>query len=257
MKTGGKRIIGLLAALLLAGTATSAESPRVVSVAAAASLTDVLQALGDQYTKRTGVSVKFAFASSSVLAHQIEAGSAAELFISADIDWMDYLAQRKLIQASSRKDLLGNRLVLVAPATSTVALKIGPKFPLRAALGADRLATGDPDFVPAGRYAKEALTSLGVWDEVSDRLVRAENVRAALVFVAHGDVPLGIVYETDARIEPKVRIVDTFPASSHAPIRYPAALTATAGADAGRFLDFLRRPDGRAGFERFGFQVLP
>lgn len=257
MRKGCRGIFGLVAALLLAGSATPAEAPRVVSVAAAASLTDVLQTLGDQYTKRSGVAVKFAFAASSVLAHQIEAGSGADLFISADPEWMDYLGKRALLQAPSRRDLLGNRLVLVAPAQSTVALRIGPKFPLRAALGADRLATGDPDFVPAGRYAKEALTSLGVWSDVSDRLVRAENVRAALVFVAHGDVPLGIVYETDARIEPKVRIVDTFPASTHAPIRYPAALTATAGADAARFLDFLRGPDGTAAFERFGFQVLP
>jgi molybdate transport system substrate-binding protein len=138
-----------------------------------------------------------------------------------------------------------------------VTLRIAPKFPLRAALGSERLATGDPDFVPAGRYAKEALTSLGVWAEVADRLVRAENVRAALVFVAHGDVPLGIVYETDARIDPKVRIVDTFPESTHAPIRYPAALTKTAGLEAAGFLEFLRGPDGRAAFERFGFRVLP
>ena len=249
--------LGLFASLLLTATAWPAASPRTVSVAAAASLTDVLQSLGDEYTRRTGVVVKLSFAASSVLAHQIEAGSGADLFVSADTAWMDYLEQRALIREPSRHDLLGNRLVLVAPAQSQVALRIGPKFPLRAALGAERLATGDPDFVPAGRYAKKALTSLGVWEQVADRLVRAENVRAALVFVAHGDVPLGIVYETDARIDPKVRIVDTFPEATHSPIRYPAALTKTAGADAASFFEFLRGPDGRAAFERFGFRALP
>lgn len=248
---------GFLAALLLCAAAGAADAPPSITVYGAASLTDSLQRLGAEFTKDTGVPVKLSFAASSALARQIEAGAPADIFVSADAEWMDYLEQRGLIQKSSRHNLLGNRLALVAPADSKLVLKIAPHFALRAALGDQRLATGDPDAVPVGRYAREALTSLGVWGELSDRLVRAENVRSALMFVARGEVPLGIVYETDAKIDPKVRIVDLFPESSHAPIVYPVALTATASKDAARFTAYLRAAPAKVVFESFGFKVLP
>ena len=251
------RAAGLLAAALWWTAAISADAPRPITVYGAASLTDSLTQLGGEFTKDTGIPVRFSFAASSALARQIEAGSPADVFMSADVEWMDYLDQRALIQNASRHDVLGNRLALVAPVNSKLTLKIAPHFALRAALGEERLATGDPDAVPVGRYARDALTSLGVWGEVADRLVRAENVRSALMFVARGEVPLGIVYETDARIDPKVRIVDLFPASSHAPIVYPLALTAVAVPDARRFVDYLRSPRAKVVFEGFGFTVLP
>jgi molybdate transport system substrate-binding protein len=227
-----------------------------ILVFAAASLTDVLEKLGADFGKSTGIGVKFVFAASSVLARQIEAGASADIFFSADRDWMDYLQNRKLIQAESRRDLLGNRLVLIAPAASTLNLKIAPQFELAAALGKGRLATGDPDSVPAGRYARAALTSLGVWNSVMDRIVRAENVRAALAFVERGEVPLGIVYQTDALIDKGVRIVDTFPPESHPPITYPIALTVGAKSVAAQFADYLSKPAVGAVFVRYGFTPL-
>jgi molybdate transport system substrate-binding protein len=249
-------LFALLASLALAAVAAAAE-PAALVVDGAASLTDSLQRVGDGFTATTHIPVKFSFAASSALARQIEAGAPADVFFSADPDWMDYLEQRHLIRSESRRNLLGNRLALVAPADSKLVLHIEPHFALRAALGQERLATGDPDVVPVGRYARAALTSLGVWDEVADRLVRAENVRSALIFVARGEVPLGIVYETDARVDPKVRIVDLFPTETHPPIIYPAAMTSTASPNAQRFMEFLRTPAARATFEKFGFTVLP
>jgi molybdate transport system substrate-binding protein len=192
-----------------------------------------------------------------VLARQIEAGTRADVFVSADEEWMDYLATRKLIDPKTRHDILMNRLVLIAPATSTMELKIAPHFALASALGKERLALGDPGSVPAGRYARAALTNLGVWPDVSKRIAPAEDVRAALAFVARGETPLGIVYETDARVEKRVRIVDTFPEDSHAPITYPVALVATAKPGAGRFVGYMKSPAGRALFTQYGFQNLP
>jgi molybdate transport system substrate-binding protein len=250
-------LAGVLALLLCVAPAASAAAAGAVTVYAAASLTEALQEIADRYAKVTGVAVKLSFAASSSLARQIEAGSRAEVFFPADQQWMDYLEQRNLLQAGSRHDVVGNRLVLIAPADSRLALRIGPKFPLRAALGTERLATGDPDVVPVGRYARAALLSLGVWDDVADRLVRAENVRSALTFVARAEVPLGIVYATDARVDPKVRVVDVFPASSHPPITYPIALTREASPPAAAFVGYLRGQEGRAVFEKFGFIVLP
>jgi molybdate transport system substrate-binding protein len=229
--------------------------PAIV-VFAAASLAEVLQELGADFGKSTGIGVKFSFAASSALARQIESGSPADLFFSADLDWMDYLQARKLIQAESRRDVLGNQLVLIAPAASTLALKIAPHFALAAALGNGRLATGDPDSVPAGRYGRAALTTLGVWDQVADRLVRAENVRAALAFVERAEVPLGIVYKTDALIDKGVRIVDTFPADSHPPITYPLALTVGAKVVAAQFAAYLSKPAASAVFVKYGFTAL-
>lgn len=248
----------VLAALLCWGSACAAEpAPRSVTVFAAASLTNVLDELGKEFTRTTGIPVRFSFASSSILARQIEAGARADVFFPADQEWMDYLERRSRIQKSSRRNVAGNRLVLIAPRASEVQLAIGPGFPLVAALGSGRLATGDPDSVPAGRYARAALTSLGVWSDVVDRLVRAEDVRHALMFVARGEAPLGIVYATDARVDDRVQIVGTFPGDSHLPITYPVALTPRAGPDAERFVQFVVGDAGRAAFERAGFTALP
>jgi molybdate transport system substrate-binding protein len=234
--------------------ADAGQSP--VTVFAAASLTNVLQEVGDAFTKETSITVKFSFAASSVLARQIENGAPADVFFSADPQWMDYLQTGRLIQVSTRHDVLGNRLVLVAPADSKIALKIAPRFALAAALGKGRLATGDPDSVPVGRYAHEALTNLGVWNDVVDRLVRADNVRSALAFVDRGEAPLGIVYRTDALVDKKVRVVDVFPDDTHQPIIYPIALIVRAKADAAKFLAYVRGPSAAIAFEHYGFAIL-
>ncbi len=256
-----RQLTGVLAALLLLcsfSTIAVGEDKPALTVFAAASLTDVLQQIGTAYTNSSGVPVKFSFAASSALAKQIESGAGVDVFVSADQEWMDYLAGRKLIDAASRRDVVANRLALVAPADSSLKLRIEPGFALHAALGEKgRLATGDPDSVPVGKYAKAALTSLGVWQDIEPRLVRAENVRAALAFVARGEVPLGIVYQTDARADPKVRLVDLFPQSSHTPITYPAAATATASPQGKAFVEFLSSATARETFERAGFQPLP
>lgn len=227
-----------------------------ITVFGAASLTNVLQDLGDVFTKETSVTVKFSFAASSALARQIENGAPADVFFSADLDWMDYLQARNLIQAPSRHDVVGNRLVLIAPVASALTLKIEPNFPLATALGKNRLATGDPDSVPVGRYAQSALTNLGIWKDIADRLIRADSVRSALAFVDRGEAPLGIVYETDALIDKNVRVVDVFPATSHAPIVYPIALTPAAKPAAAKFVAFIRGPAGDAAFKAYGFLPL-
>jgi molybdate transport system substrate-binding protein len=216
-------------------------------------LTNVLEDLGDAFTKQTSIPVKFSFAASSTLARQIESGAPADVFFSADLDWMDYLQARNLIQRTSRHDVAGNHLVLIAPSDSTITLKIKPGFPLATALGNKRLATGDPDSVPVGRYAQAALTNLGVWNEVADRIIRADSVRSALAFVDRGEAPLGIVYETDAMIDKNVRIVDVFPATSHAPIVYPVALTVHAKPDAAKFVAYVMSPAADAAFKAYGF----
>jgi molybdate transport system substrate-binding protein len=236
-------------------TAGSAEvAKQELLVFGAASLTDALQEIGTAYTSETGQAVKFSFASSSTLARQIEAGGRVDVFVSADLEWMDYLQARDLIDASTRRNVAGNRLVLIAPKDSAVAVKLQPNVRLAAALQGGRLATGDPDNVPVGRYARSALTSLDVWNELADRLVRADNVRSALAFVARGETPLGIVYETDAAIDSRVRIVDFFPMSSHPAITYPAAATSHARNGAQQFIDFLFGDSAQASFEKFGFQ---
>jgi len=237
------------------GFTAEPDRPSIV-VFAAASLTNVLQELGDSFTKETSIPVKFSFAASSALARQIENGAPADIFFSADLEWMDYLQSRKLIQVASRHNVLGNRLVLVAPADSKVELRIAPNFPLASVLGRSRLATGDPAGVPAGRYAQEALTRLGVWSAVEDRLVRADSVRSALAFVDRGEAALGIVYQTDALIDGKVRVVDVFPESTHLPITYPIALTTAARTDAEKFIAFIRGPSGDVAFRKYGFDPL-
>jgi len=226
-------------------------------VFAAASLTNALDDVATLYTQQTQQHVKFSYAASSALARQLEAGARADVFFSADLEWMDYVQARNLIDRSTRRNVLGNRLVLVAPADSKIELKIAPGFALASVLGKNRLATGDPESVPAGKYARSALTSLGVWNEVADKLVRADNVRSALAFIARGETPLGIVYETDARVEKRVRIVDFFPADSHPPIVYPVAVTSQARPAARQFVEFLQSAPAQEAFKKYGFQTTP
>ena len=253
----------LLAALVVAFAVTGlalparAQNAPELLVFGAASLTNALDEISASYTRDTGQAVKCSYAASSALARQIEAGARADVFVSADVEWMDYVQGRALVDPATRSDLLGNRLVLIAPASSDVKLTIAPHFALAQALGTGKLATGDPEYVPVGRYARAALTSLGVWSEVEDRLVRADNVRTALAFVSRGEAPLGIVYGTDAQVDKGVRVVDTFPESSHLKIVYPVAVTKGAREGAARFVEYLRKPEAQASFKRFGFITLP
>jgi molybdate transport system substrate-binding protein len=250
-----KSLARLLVALLIVAAPVAARAAGV-TVFAAASLSDALQDVGKAWQKKTGHTVVFSFAASSALAKQIEASSFADMFISADSNWMDYLEKRGLVVHDTRMNLLGNHLVLIAPSDSKVALKIGPHFDLLGALRGGRLSVADTDSVPAGKYAKTALTALGVWNKVADHLAQAENVRVALAYVTRGEAPLGIVYTTDAISEPRVRIVDTFPENSHQKILYPVALTKDAKAPAADFLLFLESADARVIFERAGFVWL-
>ncbi len=244
----------LTAILLLMLASPSFAQPAPPLVLAAASLQESLTAAADAWSAKGHAKPRLSFAASSALARQIGAGAPADLFISADEEWMDDVAARGLIVPATRRDFLANRLVLVAPAASAARLTIRPRFPLAAALGKGRLAMADPDAVPAGRYGKAALTSLGVWPSVADRIARAENVRAALALVERGEAPLGIVYATDARASRGVRVVGTFPAASHAPITYPIARLKTATSDdAEGFRAFLVSRAGKAIFARYGF----
>jgi molybdate transport system substrate-binding protein len=256
-------LASLVTLALIAGAAAAepqaapvAREPGTLLVFAAASLTDVLEEVDAAFTVASGIKVHTSFASSALLAKQIEAGAPADVFISADREWMDYLEQHQLLKDGSRRDLLGNQLVLIAPVASTVRLKIARKFALAAALGGARLATGDPDSVPAGIYAKTALSNLNVWDTVSEHLLRAENVRVALAYVARGEAPLGIVYRTDALAEKRVRIVDTFPSDTHPPINYPLARTLQAQPESRRYSDYLGSQTARQKFARRGFVPL-
>jgi molybdate transport system substrate-binding protein len=245
-------ILSLLASPFMAVIAQAAD----VTVFAAASLKTALDDAIKLYEAKTGQKVVASYAASSALAKQIESGAPADLFFSADLDWMDYLEKKNLINFPSRHTLLGNTLVLVAPKASTVSLTIEKNFPLLQALGPDgKLAMASVDSVPAGKYGKAALSSLGVWDEVAPRVAQAENVRAALAFVANGEVPLGVVYGTDARSEPAVRVVGIFPAESHPKILYPVALLASAKPEARMFLDFLLSSEAAPAFEAQGFTV--
>lgn len=236
---------------------SAAVATKPVVVFAAASLKNALDAISKDWEGKTGNKATLSLAASSALAKQIESGAPADLFISADLKWMDWAAEKKLIDPASRKTLLGNTLVLIAPKDSTTTLKIEKGFGLAAALGDNRLAMGDPKSVPAGTYGQAALTHLGVWDQVSAKIAGAENVRVALAYVARGETPLGIVYGTDAKSEPQVKVIDTFPADSHPPIVYPVALTASStSAEAKAFLAFLSSPDAAKIFEAEGFTVL-
>jgi molybdate transport system substrate-binding protein len=248
------RLAAAIAALVAPIAAHAAPEP--VTVFAAASLKNSLDAVDALYQQKTGAVVRANYAASSALARQIEEGAPAEVFISADADWMDYAAKRQLIRDDTRRDLLTNHLALIAPAASTVKLKIAPNFPLAAAVGSGKLALAGLD-VPAGRYAKASLTSLGVWAAVEPKVVYGESVRAALAYVSHGEAPLGVVYDTDAKIDPGVRIVDLFPEAVHPRIVYPAALTRSAmGPAAAAYLAFVEGPQAAAVFRKYGFEVV-
>lgn len=247
-------IAGLLAGLLLMLSPVHAPAQeRPVTIFAAASLKTALDNALADYKAKGGAAASVSYAASSALAKQIAAGAPADMFISADQDWMDHLAKQNLIRPESRVTLLGNQLVLVARAGA----KPGTIADLPTLLGADgKLAMADTAGVPAGKYGKAALTKLGLWDKVQGRIAQAENVRAALALVARGEAPAGIVYLSDARAEPGVSIVATFPAGSHAPIEYPAALLASSQGGAAKLLEFLSSPAARRHFEEQGFTVL-
>jgi molybdate transport system substrate-binding protein len=242
-------VVGCL--LAVAGHAASAAD---VLVFGAASLKDALDAQVATFTSATGYRVVVSYGASNALARQIEAGAPADVFISADLDWMDHIDTKGLVKRGTRVDLLRNTLVLIAPAGSKSTLSIGPGFDLAGALGTRKLAMANPDSVPAGKYAKAALQSLGVWTRVDKQVARAENVRAALVLVSRGEAPFGIVYGTDAHADRGVRIVDTFPAASHPPIVYPAALVANGKSIAAQpFLEYLQSPPAQLVWKRSGF----
>lgn len=248
--------IGVLAATPLHADQTGRQS---ITVFAAASLKTALDEAAAAYTRAAGTRTVISYAASPALAKQIEQQAPADVFISADLDWMDDLAGKKLIRDETRKNLLGNRLVLIAPASSAVTLRIEPGFDLRPALGEGRLAVAHTATVPAGKYAKASLETLGVWSSVADRLAEAQNVRAALALVALGEAPLGIVYRTDALSESKVKIVGELPGDTHPPVVYPIAVTAnsTKPEAANAFIAFLRSQDGAEIFTRQGFTTLP
>jgi molybdate transport system substrate-binding protein len=248
---------GLAVATAIAPLSARAQGGALV-IFAAASLKTALDEIAATWTKETGrPAPKISYAASSALAKQIEQGAPAALFISADTDWMDYVEKKGLIKNDARVNLLGNKIVLIAPRDSSVALDIKPGFDLAKALGGGKLSMANVDAVPAGKYGKAALEKLGAWNGVKDQVARAENVRAALLLVARGEAPLGIVYSTDAAAEPNVKIVGTFPADSYPPVIYPAAETReskTAGAKL--FLDYLKSNKVRPAFEKQGFTVL-
>ena len=248
-------ILGLFTAIAGAQPAVAQES---ITVFAAASLKNALDDTDAAFTKATGVRVVASYAASSALAKQIESGAPADVFISADLKWMDYVADKKLIKPDTRVNLLGNRLVLIAPADSKLgSVKIEKGFDIAKLAGDGRIAVADVKAVPAGLYAKAALESLGAWAAAEPKLAQAENVRATLAFVARGETPIGIVYETDAKIEPKVKIVAMFPDGSYPPVTYPVAATAaTTNGAVARYLNFLRGGVAKALFEKYGFSFL-
>lgn len=243
-----------LAAVVATARPAAAEPVRVF---AAASLSDALDAVGEAWRARTGEAIVVSYAGSSALARQIQAGAPADVFISASEDWMAAVEASGDVRAGTRRDLLGNALVLVAHGADAPPVAIGPGFDLAGLLGGERLAMALVDAVPAGIYGREALTRLGVWDAVSSRVAQSDNVRAALALVASGEAPYGIVYATDARAEDGVTVVGTFPADSHAPIVYPAAVVADSrNPRAEEFLAFLEGEEARAAFRAEGFTVL-
>lgn len=225
-----------------------------VTVFGAASLKEALDEQVKRFEAGTGNKVIVSYGASNALAKQIENGAPADIFISADLDWMDYVDQRRLVAPNARFDLLRNTLVLIAPASSNVTLKIGPNFGLAAALGTEKLAMANPDSVPAGKYGKSALEKLGVWTSVEKQVARAENVRAALALVSRGEAPFGIVYSTDALSDKGVKVVDTFPADSYPPIIYPAALLASSKSTGSKpLMEYLRSVPARSVWEKYGF----
>ena len=253
-------LLSLLAALAAVPQPLAAQqtSQANITVFAAASLRNALDDTNAAFTKATGVKVVASYAASSALAKQIEQGAPADMFISADLKWMDYLERHKLIRTDTRANLLGNRLVLIAPKDSKLdRVTIAKGFDIAKLAGDGRIAVADVKAVPAGLYAKAALETLGAWTAAEGKLAMAENVRATLAFVARGETAIGIVYATDAKVEPGVKIVGVFPEDSHPPVTYPVAATAASNnAAVARYLDFLRTRAAKAIFERYGFSFL-
>jgi molybdate transport system substrate-binding protein len=254
------RLAGLFAAFtLLCGSACSPAlaQDKTLTVFAAASMKNALDDIDAAYTAKTGVKIVASYAASSTLAKQIEQGAPADIFASADTDWMDYAVTRKSINEPTRVNLLGNRMVLIAPMDSKIeSVVIGQGFDLAKLAGDGKIATGDVKSVPVGKYAKAALEKLGAWQLAEPKFAMAESVRTALALVARGEAALGIVYSTDAKVEPGVKVVGTFPEDSHPPIIYPIAATATAKAEAADYLAFLRSAPARTIFEKYGFKFL-
>jgi molybdate transport system substrate-binding protein len=255
----GSRIVRALAAvIMLLAACVPAAGARNVTVFAAASLKDALDEIDARHRAQGGAKASISYASSSALARQIESGAPADIFVSADLDWMAYLEKRKLVKPGTRTNLLRNEIVLVAPAASKASISIGPKFPLAMLLGDGRLAMADPDSVPAGKYGKAALETLGVWPSVANRIARAENVRAALAFVSRGEAPLGIVYRTDAAADRKVRIVGAFSANTHPPIVYPAGMLVEGKSPAAeQYFQLIKSSEAQAIFRKHGFVPYP
>ncbi len=258
-----RRFTPLLLSLLwfaagaVAGSLPASAQEKTLTVFAAASMKNALDDVDAAYTRKSGVKLAVSYAASSALMKQIEQGAPADVFVSADLDWMDYGSQKKVVRDDTRVNLLGNRIVLIAPKDSKLAdVTIGPGFDLARLVGAGRITTGDVKAVPVGKYAKAALEKLGAWAAVEPKMAMAENVRAALALVARGEAALGIVYETDAKVEPGVKIVGVFPDDSHPPIIYPVAATMTAKPEANAYLAFLRSQAAKTIFEKYGFTFL-
>jgi molybdate transport system substrate-binding protein len=254
------RLAGFFVALFIAFGSICAPAlaqDKSLTVFAAASMKNALDDIDAAYTAKTGVKVTASYAASSVLAKQIEQGAPADAFVSADTDWMDYAISKKSINVPTRVNLLGNSIVLIAPKDSKIdSVAIGPGFDLSKLAGDGKIATGDVKAVPVGKYAKAALEKLGAWQAAEPKFAMAESVRAALTLVARGEAVLGIVYSTDAKVEPGVKIVGTFPADSHPPIIYPVAATTTARTETAGYLAFLRSSAAKAILEKYGFTFL-
>jgi len=249
-------LISALFALAVRAATAHAED-KTITVFAAASLKNALDDVDTAFTKQSGIKVVVSYGASSALAKQIEQGAPADVFFSADLQWMDYGVQRKIIKDDTRANLLGNKLVLIAAKDTKIDnVTIGPGFDLAKLAGDGRVATGDVRAVPVGLYAKAALERLGAWAAVEPKIAMTENVRVALRLVARGEAPLGIVYETDAKVEPAVKVIGVFPDNTHDPIIYPVALTATAKPDANQYLSFLRSQTVKSVFESYGFNFL-
>jgi molybdate transport system substrate-binding protein len=254
------RLAGVFSAfLILLGSALSPASAedKTLTVFAAASMKNALDDIDAAFAAKTGIKVSASYAASSTLAKQIEQGAPADIFVSADTDWMDYAVSRKNIDEPTRVNLLGNSIVLIAPKDSKIDnVAIGQGFDLAKLVGDGKIATADVKSVPVGKYAMAALQKLGAWQAAEPKFAMTENVRAALALVARGEAVLGIVYSTDAKVEPGVKIVGTFPADSHPPIIYPAAATATAKSEAKQYLDYLRSSAAKSVLEKYGFNYL-
>lgn len=248
-------VLALLAAMVAAQPAPAQDT--TLTVFAAASMRNALDDFNAQFTKATGIKVTASYAATSALAKQLESGAPADVFISADLKWMDYAIDKNLVKPDTRVNLLGNELVLIAAKDSKLdKVAIGKGFDIVKLASDGRIAVADVKAVPAGRYAKAALTSLGVFEKAEPKLAQAENVRAALAYVSRGETPVGIVYATDAKADPGVKVVGVFSEDSHPPVTYPVAATPNAKADAAKYLQMLRTPAARTTFEKYGFSFL-